>query len=60
MYKVELKNKDSVIVIPESGKRLGANGKIIKTVNTFWKNRERDGDVTITDMSKKQEEKKGK
>ena len=59
MFKIVPK-KDTVTINPESGKRLPADGKIFKVVTTFWKRREKDGDVTIEDMSKKETVKKGK
>tara|TARA_R110000796_G_scaffold10941_1_gene36648 strand:+ start:10504 stop:10698 length:195 start_codon:yes stop_codon:yes gene_type:complete len=51
MFKITPVKKDSVTIDPENGKRLSSDGKIFKNVSTFWINRERDGDVTIIDMS---------
>tara|TARA_R110002073_G_scaffold324027_1_gene501728 strand:- start:8493 stop:8675 length:183 start_codon:yes stop_codon:yes gene_type:complete len=60
MFKITPTKKDSVTINPENGKRLDKDGKIFKNISTFWKNRERDGDVTIIDMSIKTKKEKGK
>ena len=46
-----------VIIDPESGKRIPKDGKVLKNLNSFWKNRQSDGDITIKDMSKKSKKK---
>ena len=60
MFKITPTKNDSVTINPENGKRLNKDGKIFKNLTTFWKNRQRDGDVTIIDMSIKQKKEKGK
>ena len=60
MYKITPIKIDSVTIDPENGKRLNKDGKIFKSLTTFWRNRQRDGDVTIIDMSIKQKKEKGK
>jgi len=57
MYKI-IPKEGTVTIDPVSLKRLPKDGKIFKSLTTFWKNRLKDGDISIEDMSKK--EKKGK
>lgn len=48
---------DKVVIDPFVGKQLPISGKVVKKLNTYWKNREKDGDIIIEVISKKTKEK---
>ncbi len=50
-----LKNKK--VINPETRKELPPSGIYVQKVSQYWKNREKDGDVTISDMKIKKTKK---
>ena len=50
--------KDGLKVInPDTMKKVPKEGIVIPKMNTFWKRREKDKDITIEDLSKKKSSK---
>ncbi|RLA58276.1 MAG: hypothetical protein DRQ78_12300 [Epsilonproteobacteria bacterium] len=51
--------KDGLKVInPETLRRVSKDGVVVRKLNTFWKRRLEDGDITVEDLSKKSKSKK--
>lgn len=50
--------KGKKVIDPKTTKDLPEKGIIVKTVDRYWKNRETDGDVTITILKIKEKESK--
>lgn len=53
MFKVIPLDDDKKVINPDTFKRVPKDGVVIPKVTTYWKNREKDKDVTIEDLSKK-------
>jgi hypothetical protein len=51
MFKIKLKDDKKVIIDPENMKKLPISGKTVRAVNSFWRNRYKDGDIEIIDLS---------
>lgn len=50
--------KGKKVIDPKTTKDLPEKGIIVKTVDRYWKNRETDGDVTVTALKIKEKESK--
>lgn len=45
-------NEGLKVINPDTMKRVSKDGVVIPKMTTFWKNRFKDGDITIEDLSK--------
>ena len=46
------------VINPETLKRLPKDGIVIRKMDTFWKRREKDGDITVEKLTVKKPQKK--
>ena len=57
MYRIIPIDEKKKVINPETGKRVTKGGIVIPKITTYWKNRKKDKDITIEDLSKKKSSK---
>lgn len=57
MIRIIPKHEDKKVIDPSTGKKVPMEGIVISKITTFWKRREKDGDVTITKVIAKKPKK---